>query len=188
MSSAGSVTGWLHQLTHGDPAAVQPLWERYFQRLVGLARQRLQAAPRRAADEEDVALSALNSFFQGVERGRFPQLSDRDGLWRLLALITARKAQHLVRDEGRRPAADAGGESLEQLFSQEPTPDVAAEFIEEYQRRLRCLGDRELAWIAAWRMEGQTLDEIAQRLGYVPRTVKRKLRLIRAIWGKEVAS
>jgi hypothetical protein len=40
MSSSGSVTNWLARLKAGDPAAARPLWERYFHRLVGLARRR----------------------------------------------------------------------------------------------------------------------------------------------------
>jgi hypothetical protein len=68
------------------------LWERYFRRLVGLARPRLDNTARRAADEQDVALSALASVFRGVEEGRFPQLGDRDDLWRLLVTVTVRKA------------------------------------------------------------------------------------------------
>ena len=62
MSTDGSVTGWIDRLKAGDHAAAQPLWERYFARLVGLARQRLEGQPRRAADEEDVALSAFTRF------------------------------------------------------------------------------------------------------------------------------
>jgi hypothetical protein len=56
MSATGSVSHWIRQLQAGDPAAAEPLWQRYFRRLVGLARARLRGAPRRAADEEDVAL------------------------------------------------------------------------------------------------------------------------------------
>ena len=62
MSSRGSVTHWINLLKAGEHAAAQPLWERYFPRLVMLARRKLQDGPRRAADEEDVALSAFNSF------------------------------------------------------------------------------------------------------------------------------
>src|SRR5438094_451722 len=87
MLSNGSVTGWLGQMRQGEPDAVQRLWERYFVRLVGLARQRLRDAPRRAADEEDVALSAFDSFCRGAEAGRFPLLEDRDSLWRLLVVL-----------------------------------------------------------------------------------------------------
>src|SRR5215471_8456034 len=92
MSSAGSVTTWIEQLCAGDRAGAQRLWERYFPRLVGLARKKLQGLPRRSADEEDVALSAFDSFCRGAERGCFPRLENRDNLWALLVVITARKA------------------------------------------------------------------------------------------------
>ena len=89
MASSRSVSHWIGQLRAGDPVAAQHLWEGYFRRLVGLARGKLQSLPSRAADEEDVALSAFASFCRGVEGGRFPQLADRDDLWRLLVTITA---------------------------------------------------------------------------------------------------
>jgi DNA-directed RNA polymerase specialized sigma24 family protein len=101
MASEGSVSRWIGPLKAGDPRAAQELWERYFQRLVGVARKRLRVRSPRAADEEDVALSAFHSLCRGAQQGRFPRLDDRDDLWRLLVLLTARKASHLVRDEGR---------------------------------------------------------------------------------------
>jgi DNA-directed RNA polymerase specialized sigma24 family protein len=191
----------LQELKVGDPAAAQQLWERYFRRLVGLARKKLRGLPCRAADEEDVALSALDSFCRNAERGRFPQLADRDGLWRLLVVITARKAAHLARDQGRlkhgggmRPVAEAprGADEEEsvlgRLLSREPDPAFAAQVAEEYRRLLAGLKGPELESVAVWRMEGYTVEEIAQRLGCVPRSVKRKLRLIRAIWEGEVGA
>jgi hypothetical protein len=81
MMSEGSITHWIGALKQGDPAAAQRLWNVYFYRLVVLARARLRDVPRRAADEEDVALSAFDSFCRGAERGRFAQLDDRDDLW-----------------------------------------------------------------------------------------------------------
>src|SRR5262245_3107718 len=101
MSRDGSVTRWIGLLQQGDATGAQQLWERYFARLVGLARKRLQDAPRRVADEEDVALSAFHSFCRRVERGHFPRLQDRHDLWQLLMTITARKACHLLRDQRR---------------------------------------------------------------------------------------
>src|SRR5205085_4982647 len=142
-----SVSRWLQVLQGGDPAAAQPLWERYFHRLVGLARAKLQGQPRRAADEEDVALSAFDSFCRGAEQGRFPKLDDRDDLWRLLVTLTERKAFNLARDERRlkrgggavlgadellRPGDSSGG-GLDQVAGREPTPEFAAEVAEEYR-------------------------------------------------------
>jgi DNA-directed RNA polymerase specialized sigma24 family protein len=194
MSSAeGSVSKWIGQLKVGDRAATEQLWERYFQRLVSLARAKLQGAPRRAADEEDVALSAFDSFCRAAEQGRFPHLLDRDSLWRLLVVLTSRKASHLVRHERRQkrrppndPAANPDGPDLEALLASEPTPEFAAELAEECQRLLDGLGSADLAQVALWKMEGYANEEIAAKLGCVPRTVERKLRLIRTLWAGEV--
>jgi DNA-directed RNA polymerase specialized sigma24 family protein len=191
MSSDGSVTRWLGPLQASDPAAAQQLWERYFRRLVGLARKRLRGAPRRAADEEDVALSAFDSFCRGAEQGRFPQLADRESLWRLLVTITARKAAHQVRDEGRQkrgggaiPVADAVA-VLAEALSREPSPEFAAGVADECRRLLDLLGDSELQAVALLRMEGYSVEEVAEKLGRAPRAVKRKLALIRTVWEKE---
>jgi DNA-directed RNA polymerase specialized sigma24 family protein len=189
MSADGSISRWLDELRAGDRQAATGLWQRYFARLVELARARLQGAPRRTADEEDVALSAFDSLCRGVEGGRFPELADRDGLWRLLVVLTVRKAAHLKRDASRqkrggKPAA--GDEAdLEHLLDAGPTPEFAAQMAEESQRLLERLGDQELCAVALWKMEGYTNEEIAQRLDCGLRSVGRKLRIIRSIWAQE---
>jgi DNA-directed RNA polymerase specialized sigma24 family protein len=185
--SGGSVSGWLVQLKAGEEAAAQPLWERYFGRLVGLARARLRGAPRRAADEEDVALSAFDSFCRGAQEGRYPRLADRDDLWRLMVLITAHKVLDRLRHERRhkRGGGKTAAADLETLVGPEPSPEFAAEVADECRRLLGQLHDPELQAVALWKMEGYTTEEIAAKLGYVPRTVERKLRLIRSIWSQE---
>jgi DNA-directed RNA polymerase specialized sigma24 family protein len=200
VASSGSVTFWVGQLKDGDAAAAQKLWERYFHRLVGLARTKIHGAPRRMADEEDVALSAFDSFCRGAENGRFPRLTDRDDLWRLLVVITVRKAlDHVIYERRQKRGGGAvlgesallnwatsedGVHGMEQVLGSEPTPVLAAQLAEEFSRLLDCLQDAQLRLIALWKMEGQTVDDIAQRLGCVPRTVERKLRLIRSLWAE----
>jgi DNA-directed RNA polymerase specialized sigma24 family protein len=196
VSPEGSISYWIAQLQRGDRKAVAPLWEHYFRRLVELARAQLQGVPRRAADEEDVALSAFDSFCQGAERGRFPDLLDRDSLWRLLVVFTARKAAHLKRDAGRRKRGGGIGTGervatshddvdLEQVICREPTPEFAAQVAEECRRLLDRLGDRELQAVALWKMEGYTNGDIAGRLACGVRSVGRKLRVIRSVWEQE---
>ena len=197
-SSTGSVTQWLDQLQAGDRAAAENLWDSYFRRLVALARARLQGVPRSAADEEDVALSAFDSFCRGAEQGRFPQLADRDNLWRLLVVITSRKALDLAQHEGRQKRGGAVLEAalprlpdssaaagLDQFSSPEPTPEFAAEVAEQCQLLLDRLGDGELRTVALMKMEGYSIDEIAAKLGCAPRTVDRKLWVIRTLWEAE---
>jgi RNA polymerase sigma factor (sigma-70 family) len=199
MSSEGSVTRWVTALKGGDPAAAQPLWERYHRQLVSLARQKLQSARRRAADEEDVVQSAFHSFFRGVARGRFPQLDDRDNLWRLLVVITARKAlDQLASEHSQRrgggtlqgesrisPVAGRDDTAIEQVVGDEPTPEFAAQVADQYQRLLELLGDDTLRRVAVWKMEGLTNDEISAQLDCSRRTVARKLETIRIIWSRE---
>jgi DNA-directed RNA polymerase specialized sigma24 family protein len=192
LSQEGSVSRWLGPLQDGDPAAVQHLWQRYFLSLVQLACKRLRKALPRGADAEDVALSAFDSFCRNAEGGRFPQLSDRNDLWRLLAVITARKASHLLRDESRQkrggpdPTCNSDHEALlEQVFSREPSPELAVQMTEEYERLLNRLGDDQLRQVAVWRMEGHTVEEIAVKVGCAPRSVKRKLQLIRSLWQQD---
>jgi DNA-directed RNA polymerase specialized sigma24 family protein len=196
MSSAGSVTHWLGQLKEGEQDAAQPLWEGYFQRLVRLARKKLGGAQRRVADEEDVALSAFDSFCRGAEQGRFPQLADRHDLWRLLVVITARKALDLRNREQALKRGGAAGAApdtapfeadLEQIVGSEPTPAFAAEVAEECRRLLDRLGDAGLRALALLKMECYTNEEIAAQLRYAVATVERRLRMIRGAWEKEVA-
>jgi DNA-directed RNA polymerase specialized sigma24 family protein len=193
--SDGSVSRWLDPLQQGDAEAVQQLWQRYFAALAKVARRALRDLPLRARDDEDVALSAFDSFCRNAARGRFPQLSDRDDLWRLLTVITVRKAHRLRRDESRQKrggpqrltGAQADDETalLEQALSHEPSPEMVAQMAEEYERLLQLLGEEDLRRIAVLRMEGHSVEEAAAALGCAPRSVKRKLQLIRTLWQHE---
>jgi DNA-directed RNA polymerase specialized sigma24 family protein len=202
MSSQGSITCWITELKAGTRAASQPLWENYFSRLVARARHKLAGVPRRAADEEDVALSAFHSFCRAAEEGRFPQLHDRSDLWQLLLVLTDRKAFDLAKHERRQkrgggrlqdeaalqgPHADSALPLAERVFSQEPSPEFAAQVAEECGRLLGLLDDAELRAVAVRKMEGYTVEEIAAERGVVPRTVRRWLALIRHTWEQELA-
>jgi RNA polymerase sigma factor (sigma-70 family) len=181
-----SVTHWLHQLAADDDSTAQErLWNRYFMRLAALARSRLTGAPQRDADEEDVVLSAFNSFFNGARAGRFPQLSDRTGLWPLLVKITARKAINQVKRQQAKKRSSAAEEAVPdigQLVGDEPTPQFAAEVAEQVERLLGVLDD-DLRTVATLKLEGFTNAEIAERFGIVERSIARKLARIRAEWG-----
>lgn len=195
MSGDGSITRWFADLQAGDREAVQELWQRFASRLIGLARARLRTAPCRAADEEDAVLSAFDSFCRGAEQGRYPQLNDRGDLWNLLVAITVRKVSDQVLHEKRQKRgggavlceADLGGQSdrarvLDDLIGSEPTPQLAAEMAEQFQRLLASLPDADLRSIALWKMEGYTNEEIALKLDCARSTVQRKLLLIQARW------
>jgi DNA-directed RNA polymerase specialized sigma24 family protein len=187
----GDVTRLLHRLKAGDRQAAQPLWEHYYRRLVGLARQRLRGMPRACRDEEDVVLSAFDSFCRAAEQDRFPRLKDSLDLWEVLAMITRRKAcdlgeheQREIRDHRRTQPLDGEGERGP--FSAEPDPAEAAEMAEELGRLLGLLSDEQMRSIAVGKMEGHTNREIAGLLGCSLATVGRRLPLIREIWRREL--
>jgi DNA-directed RNA polymerase specialized sigma24 family protein len=195
MAPQGSVTRWINLLKAGESQAVRPLFDRYFQQLVRLARRKLQGTPRGAADEEDVALSAFQSFCAGVERGAFPRLFDRDDLRHLLVLITARKACAVIQREGRQKrgggrvfsARTGNGEDrvLAGFLSREPPPEFSVQVAEQWQRLLERLPSAELRAVAQGKLEGYTNEQLASRLGCVARTIERRLRLIRNVWNEE---
>jgi RNA polymerase sigma factor (sigma-70 family) len=187
MSEPGSITRIIFSLKDGDAEAVQAIWRRYYQRLVQVARDKLRTSLRRVADEEDVAQSAFFSFYRGIKAGRFPVLNDREGLWKLLFVITARKAADQLQHEHRkkRAATMTEMEDIEQIIGDEPTPEFAIQIIEQYEQLLEKLGDESLRRVAVLKMEGYSHDEIAELLECSRRTVARKLAGIRFIWEQE---
>jgi RNA polymerase sigma factor (sigma-70 family) len=201
MTAGESVTCWIDQLKGGDREAVQRLWERYYERLVGEARRWLKRAPAApAADEDDVAQGAFASFCRRAEEGRFPRLYDRNDLWQLLLVIAFRKACDQIKHERvRQPrnrrvlhasavAVGPGGDEsalFADMISQEPGPAMVAQTAEECRRLLAELGSEELRQVALWKLEGYTNAEIAAKLKIKTRTIERKLELIRSLWGKD---
>jgi DNA-directed RNA polymerase specialized sigma24 family protein len=193
MTPDRSISRWIDLLKEGDRAAAQPLWDAYFHRLVALARTQLRNASRRVTDEEDIALSAFDSFCGHAERGRFPRLEDRDDLWQVLYVLTVRKAIDAMRKEGRQARgggrvlslADLAASDMDQVLDPEPTPELAVQMADECRRLLDRLGDETLRAVAVGKMRGDTNAEIAARLGCVEQTVERKLKRIRSLWSQE---
>lgn len=186
MSSDGhSITTWIERLRQKDSRAAAALWERFCQRMLAFARQRLGAVPRGVADEEDVVVVAFERFLHGVRRGRFPRLAGRDDLWAVLATLTARHAARQIRDLHREvrgggvahaPVDEAG------FADGSLSPDEAAAFQDEFARLMGALEDDELRQIALARLEGYSNAEIAGQIGRSEVTVERRLRRVRATW------
>lgn len=185
---AGSVTQFFHQLQDGDSAAANGLWERFFPRLVALARGTLSRQPQRAADAEDAALSAFASFWRRA--ADFSAVLNRDDLWKLLGTITVRKALRQARREvaDKRGGGRVVGEGglirpdgsplpLEEAAAGVPTADFdlhSAELLESLEPELRT--------IAVYRLLGHTNREIAENLDCTERKIERKLHIIRLQW------
>ncbi len=180
-----SVTRLMRAVQGDRLSAVGPLLAAYFDRLMQLARKRLQHLPGMAGYEEDLALRSFHSVCQRLRDPARPlHLAGRDDLWRLLATRTISRAIDLIRRH--RPREVPGDHDVEQLLAREPTPEEAAEMADECRHLLDRLDEPVLRQIALWKVEGYTNEEIAARLGCVPRTVERKVRRIRLLWNHEL--
>jgi DNA-directed RNA polymerase specialized sigma24 family protein len=198
VDSEPSVERWLKGVVEGDAAATEELWNYCFPQLVRFARYKLGGIPRRAADEEDVALDAMDSFCRALREGRFLHLADQNGLRRLLLQMTARKATDLVRREmsTRRGKASVRGDSALRgrsaataTYPGRPAdllPELAVVATDEVERLLGLLEDPQLQAMAVAKMEGRENREIADRLHCSMRTVERRLHLIRTVWEHEL--
>lgn len=190
------ITRWINDLRNGEDQAANCIWQSFCDRLLSVARNRLSAANRTVIDEEDIVLSAMKSFCMGVRRGRYPDLRNRDDLWRLLFVITTRKISDQIAFQ-RREKRDARREiscrdvdanddiPWSDIFvSNEPSPEFTAECSDQLRSLLERLRHEDLKRIAVLKMEGFTNEEIAAQLDRGLATIERKLRTIREIWSQ----
>lgn len=193
-----SVTTWIKRIQSDDPVAAQHLWQRYVNRLITLARARLGRI-RRVADEEDIVIVAFEKFLRAAKERRFPKLDDRNDLWQILVIMTEQAAVDEVRHQlaSKRGGGEVRGESalghgtapgetghvgLNDVPGREPTPEFAALTMERYRELLDALKSDELRDIAVAKMDGHSNLAIAELFDLSPRSVERKLNLIRTIW------
>jgi RNA polymerase sigma factor (sigma-70 family) len=186
LPTAGSVTHLFALARDGDVHAFEPLWERFFPRLTGLARKRLSSRPAKDQDAEDAAQAALISFWKQIQSGQYVQDLCRGSLWNLLATITARKVSRQLRKESAQRhgggrivnSADLAGDlPMEQLLEVLPTQELDAQVSE----LLNGLPD-DLQEITVLRLLGHSTEEIALRLECTQRKIQRKLELVRLHW------
>jgi len=190
-SSVGSVTHRIGVLKGGDRRAAAPLFDRFYRRTVALARAKLGSSGGPIADGEDAALSVFVDMFDGAPQGTFPLVDDRDDLWSLMAVMTARKAADLKKQQSRLKRGgdrliracdlDDGGRdgAVGQVPGAEPIAEFTVVMAEECQCRIDALEDDVLRNVAMLRLDGFSNREIAERLGCTRRTVVRKVELIR---------
>jgi RNA polymerase sigma factor (sigma-70 family) len=196
---ADAVNFCLRRLMNGESAAAQQLWDRYYVRLIALARKKLGDSPRGTMDENDVVQNAFTNFCLRAQAGGFPNLHDPEGLWALLALITARKAanqrlhqRRAKRGGGRvRTGAVAGvdeSDEFAQIIAKEPSPEDATIFSAEFERFMDFLEEPSQRLILLWKLEERTNAEIARCLDCSLSAVERKLHLIRNLLQRELSN
>lgn len=198
-SGLGSISRAIVDLKAQNDRGAEKIWRRFFEQLCAYADQRIAPRYRRHFDEHDVANSAFYVLFDGIKKGRFAKLNNREELWQLLTVIAARKACNARKHHDRQKRGGGkvlGGGALsagirEQLsgFLNCAEPTSPCQQVEQTsQDLLKILPDDSLRRIALWRLAGYSNAEIAEKLGCVTRTVERKLSLIRMLWARELDS
>lgn len=187
MPTEDSFADVMGRLRTGDEDAAANVFRRFTHRLVALARNHLDSRVRQKVDPEDVLQSVYKSFFLRYAQDQLT-LAGWDGLWALLALITARKCGrcarhfHAARRDVNAELAAAGGtddSDVIEAFSGEPSPAEAVMLSEVVEQLLRDLGQRDGA-ILTLALQGYSAAEISDRLDRPARTVYRVLERIKA--------
>jgi len=195
-SSSHSVTQWLPALKQSDPEAVKALFDRFFKSIVQTASRHLKNMPRRVADEEDVAMSAVESVCFAASDHRCSKLEDRNDLQKMLFTKVRDKSVKISREAcaQKRGSGKVRGESVFEAFQTgsfdggldvEDFREFEAEFIASIRESFERLPDEMLQTIALLRTEGWEICEIAKKVELTERSVYRKLDLIRDSWAKE---
>jgi RNA polymerase sigma factor (sigma-70 family) len=170
----------LERYREGDDQAAEELFNRYFARLIALARSRLSPRLARRTDPEDIVLSVYRSFFVEAREGRYV-LSRGGDLWRLLAAITKHKLLRQVRSQtaGRRSVdVEVPLDQVEIGHKAIPSPEDAAELADELEWVLSHL-DPFARRVLELRLQGLQHSEIAEDTGRSERSVRRSLAQIR---------
>jgi RNA polymerase sigma-70 factor (ECF subfamily) len=177
---------WIAGLRAGDPVVSQAVFDRYGEVLQRMAARRMPPKLRRRIDPDDIAQSALRTFFRRASAGQF-QLDDFEGLWQLLCAITLTKVREQARFQLRQkrglqreeePAVrDDQSSSGPQPVAAAPTPVEAAEFADQFEQLFGKL-DEEEQQVLLLKLQDLTHDEVAAEMGSSERTVRRIIKRI----------
>ena len=184
MSEATTFDDLMARLRAGEDAAAAEVFGRCADRLMGLARSRLDSAIRQKVGPEDVVQSAMRSFFVRNVAGQF-DIRDWHSLWMLLMVITVRKCvkqarrfQCERRDVRREVSAPLKSGARWELVSGDPTPVEAAVLAETVEQLMTALEPRD-RHILSLSLQGYEVRRISEQVGYAERTVRRVLGHIR---------
>ena len=180
----------------GDEQAAAAIFDRYVNRLIGMARSMLSERMRRRVEPEDVVQSVYRSFFQKAEADRYV-LEKTGDLWKLLATITVSKVRGQVEFHTAQKRGVYTEESLNlggsvyglrpEAVADQPRPEDAAAVIEEVHVVLERL-DPLQKQIFELALQNKDVDEISSEVQRSARTVRRTLQQVRTDLANRLSS
>jgi RNA polymerase sigma factor (sigma-70 family) len=197
MTDETSIPELLERLRAGDNRAANEIVQRFGDRLVSVARGRLDRMLLRKLDPEDVVQSACRSALMRLSDGRLT-VADWNSLWRLLVCITVNKCSSQAeffraarRDVHRE--VDLGGRDNDssvdfQPADDEPSPAEATMLVEAVEQLLDSFRDEKHRDIVRLRLQHYSPPEIALEVGVSERTVHRVLDRVKTLLQKRLTT
>ena len=186
----------LNAMQKGEDWAFDTFFKKHYDQLVHLAKKKIGSFPLRTHDEEDLALSAMNSLFNCLRENRLEAQNSIE-LWRILVAITNRKLINYREQQHaqKRGSGKVRGDSIwastrDNVFHEQPdmkqtmTPDAQVELLETMDRLFQQLEDDKTREVARLMLEGYRISDIAEALNCVRRTIERKIVRIRELWSE----
>jgi RNA polymerase sigma factor (sigma-70 family) len=172
----------LSALSDGDQDAARRIYERFIDRLVALASSSLDKKNQAKIDPQSVAHSALMSFFGGQKDGAF-ELQNWGMVLGLLSHITFRKCLNRNRFFRQQRRNESGAVQFEdwQNADKNPGPEEQVMLEELLDKALSSLKYPERREMVELFLDGNSTDEVAERVGFSQRTVQRSIDEFRTI-------
>lgn len=171
----------------GSESAARTLFNRYFERLLRLAKRRIGQRLVSRVDPEDVLQSAFRTFFVRVRNNEFSFRADDDP-FKLLARLTVNNTLRQIafhRAAKRNPELEAPQSNdtqdlLQQISANDPSPEVTVARVDEFEQFMSQLPALERQ-VLSLRLEGHSTLEIAEQLGTYDRKIRRILERIQKL-------
>lgn len=169
----------LHRIRSGDEDAALEIVNRHSPRLLRAAKSRISSMFSSRFDPEDIVQSTFRSFFRRAQGGGYeaPQAGD---LFNLLIVIAMRKVRaRVVEHQAACRDVRRNSDSLEGVAHQGNDADLL-DLLVTIEEVCQGLGESHRR-IVMLRLEGYSVEEIAERSDRSRRTVERALHEFRAV-------
>ncbi len=164
------------KIREGDDEAAEGLYRKYSDRIMGLVQSQMGELLRSVTEPEDIVQSVFKSVFRGVLSGAY-EAPEGQTIWQLLAVISVNKVRRKARNQladrrdiRRTSTLDDDSEVGLVLDNQELELSV--------KEALQNLDPLDQI-VVQHRLEGHTVEEIAEKTNRSRRTIERSLQRIR---------
>ncbi len=172
--SRTAITRWLQEPGEEADEAKSRIFDEYFVELLKRARLRLSCLDG-SADQEDVAQSAMKSFFRRADDFTF---GDRDDIWRLLCTILHRKickyltyhnaqkrdANRTITKAGGSTEDESGAGGVESIVDKSNMPENIDRVLEMCADMINLLPSDLHKQVAQLILQGYTQRQIAEKV------------------------